>query len=269
MAGGDCMAIPHGYEGWEYDDGYMWGKVDAVSGTTRNPMDPNSYPDETRKRLFEEAEQEQQRLEHSRTHDQVWYEDGWMETQEEHEEREIHERLGDMKPGDAQNPSSCKATDRNQRVSGTDPSADPRHLRVDDISQQLGVVHAAECGHLRLALVPGLVQDRRDLGVGHEGLPAIGSPVEEHPDAVGLDGIAKDGRTLRTVLPALVGPGGREDLQELVEILDLSGCQHHVCLLGVRGAPAPPQPSVTVRLTVRMRRASHHREISSFLVVPV
>ena len=98
MAGGDCMAIPHGYEGWEYDDGYTWGKVDAVSGKTRDPMDPNSYPDETRKRIFEEAEQEQQRLEHSRTHDQVWYEDGSMETQEEHGAREIRERLEGMNP---------------------------------------------------------------------------------------------------------------------------------------------------------------------------
>ena len=39
-------------------------------------------------------------------------------------------------------------------------------------------------GRLRLALVPGLLQDRRDIGIGHETLPALLVPVECDPDGV-------------------------------------------------------------------------------------
>jgi hypothetical protein len=98
LSGGDCMAIPHGYEGWEYDDGYMWGKVDAATGTLRNPMNINDLPAETQKRMFEEAEEEQKRLEYSRSHQDVMYEDGSVMTQEEHEAKEIREHLEGMNP---------------------------------------------------------------------------------------------------------------------------------------------------------------------------
>ena len=59
----------------------------------------------------------------------------------------------------------------------------------------LGVVLAAERRRLGSTFVPGFLQDRRDLGVGDEVLPALLVPVEEHPDPVVLIGIAKDGRT--------------------------------------------------------------------------
>src|SRR4051794_4664391 len=90
-----------------------------------------------------------------------------------------------------------------------------------------GVVGAAEPGGLGAALVPGFLQDRGDVRVGDEALPAFGIPVEEHPDAVGLVGIAEDGCALGTVLPSLLGAGGREDVQEAVEVLDLRRCQDH------------------------------------------
>src|SRR5580692_7634964 len=92
----------------------------------------------------------------------------------------------------------------------------------------LGVVPAAEHGSLRLTLVPGLLHDRGDVGVGDEALPALGIPVEEHPDAVVLVRVAEDACALRPVLAALVGALRREDLLETVEILDLCGCQNHL-----------------------------------------
>src|SRR5207302_5646505 len=95
----------------------------------------------------------------------------------------------------------------------------------------LGVVPAAELRRLRLPFVPRFLQDRRDLGVGDEALPALRVPVEEHPDPVFLVGIAKDGRTLRPVLLSLLGALGREDLLEAVEVLDLRRCQDHLLLL--------------------------------------
>src|SRR5438067_1063646 len=61
----------------------------------------------------------------------------------------------------------------------------------------LGVVLAAELRHLGRALVPGFLHDRRDLGIGGEVLPTVGVPVEDHPDAVVLIGVAEDERTLR------------------------------------------------------------------------
>src|SRR6266542_5962079 len=92
----------------------------------------------------------------------------------------------------------------------------------------LGVVLAAEPRGLGAALVPGFLQDRGDVRVGDEALPTVGIPVEEHPDPVGLVGIAEDGRALATVLPALLGALGREDTQEAVEIFDLCRCQDHL-----------------------------------------
>ena len=78
----------------------------------------------------------------------------------------------------------------------------------------LGVVLAAELRRLGLSLVSGFLQDRRDLGVGDEVLPALGIPVEEHPDPVVLVGVAKDRRTLGTVLLSLLGALGREDFRK-------------------------------------------------------
>ena len=50
----------------------------------------------------------------------------------------------------------------------------------------LGVILAAELCRLGPALVPGLLNDRRDLGVGEEALEALLVPVEDHPDPVVL-----------------------------------------------------------------------------------
>ena len=50
----------------------------------------------------------------------------------------------------------------------------------------LGVVLADELRGLGSAHVPGHLQDRRDVGVGDEVLPALAVPVEEHPDPVVL-----------------------------------------------------------------------------------
>src|SRR6478735_6478520 len=103
-----------------------------------------------------------------------------------------------------------------------------------------GVVGAAEPGGLGAALVPGFLQDRRDVRVGDEALPALGVPVEEHPDAVGFIRVAEDGRSLGTVLPSLLGTRGREDVQEAVEVLDLRRCQDHALPPLVLGAPVTP-----------------------------
>src|SRR3954447_10140440 len=100
--------------------------------------------------------------------------------------------------------------------------------RREEAEGQLGVVLPAELRRLWLALVAGLLQDRRDIRVGDEVLPALGIPVEEGPDAVGLIGIAEYGRTLGPVLLSLGCALGRKDLQEAVEILDLGGCQNHL-----------------------------------------
>src|SRR5204863_1672809 len=61
--------------------------------------------------------------------------------------------------------------------------------------------------------------------------PALRIPIEEHPDAVLLGGIAKDRRALRAVLLSLLSALGREDLQETVDVLDLRRCQNHLSLL--------------------------------------
>ena len=55
---------------------------------------------------------------------------------------------------------------------------------------------SAACG---LAEVAGLLEDRRDLGVGHEVRPARLVPVEQRPDAVLLGGVAEHRRALRAV----------------------------------------------------------------------
>jgi hypothetical protein len=56
--------------------------------------------------------------------------------------------------------------------------------------------------------VAGFLNDRRDLGVGEEVLKTLLIRVKEHPDSVGLIGIAKDGRTLGPVLLSLLSALG-------------------------------------------------------------
>ena len=62
----------------------------------------------------------------------------------------------------------------------------------------------ANCAACGLLLVPGFLHDRRDLGVGHEALPALLVPVEDHPDPIVLGGVAEDERALGPVLLALL-----------------------------------------------------------------
>src|SRR3954471_21781197 len=80
-----------------------------------------------------------------------------------------------------------------------------------------------------LPLVARFLHDRRDVGIRDELLPTIGIPVEDHPDAIRLAGIAEDDRALRSVLASLVGALRREDFLEAVEILDRCRCQQHCC----------------------------------------
>src|SRR4051812_15095940 len=90
-----------------------------------------------------------------------------------------------------------------------------------------GAVFAAgRCG-LGPALVAGFLDDRRDLGIVEEALEALFIPVEEHPDPILLVGIAEDGRALGPVLLPLLGTLRREDLRELVEVLDRRCSQEH------------------------------------------
>src|SRR5439155_8922672 len=114
----------------------------------------------------------------------------------------------------------------------------------------LGAVLAAERRRLGPTLVPGFLNDRRDLGVGEEVLKALLIPVEEHPDPVVLIGIAKDGRTLGPVLLSLPSALGREDFQEAVEILDLCRCQNHL---------TPPLWEVSSRHCDIARAVAHSR----------
>src|SRR5689334_16767502 len=80
---------------------------------------------------------------------------------------------------------------------------------------------------LGLADVSGLLEDRRDLGVGDELRPSGLVPVEQRPDAVLLDGVAEHRRALRPVERALVGALRGEDLEESVHVLDRGGCEDH------------------------------------------
>src|SRR3954447_20535689 len=73
---------------------------------------------------------------------------------------------------------------------------------------RLGVVPAADLGHLRPALVPRFLHDRRNFRIRGEALPPLGVPVKDHPDAVFFIRIAEHDRTLGSVLPALLGTLG-------------------------------------------------------------
>src|SRR5690242_1907862 len=113
-----------------------------------------------------------------------------------------------------------------------------------------GVDCQRQLGGLRLALVPGRLQDRRDVRVGHEALPALRVPVEGDPHAIALGGIAEHDRALRAMLPALVGAAGGEHFQEAVEVLDLRGCEQHgygPLLGGFRTGPQAAVGTLTCR----------------------
>jgi hypothetical protein len=96
--GGDSMAVPSEYaSGWEYDDGFRWGVAEGPGGQLRqSPLDPNSLPEATRHRMFEDAAEENRRNQESREHQLVEYEDGSVMTQEEHERKEVRETLERM-----------------------------------------------------------------------------------------------------------------------------------------------------------------------------
>src|SRR5919197_1891064 len=98
----------------------------------------------------------------------------------------------------------------------------------------LRLIAAAELRHLRPALVPGLLHDRRDIRIGDEALPAVEIPVEDHPHPVSLAGVAEHERALRAVQLALLSTLGGEDTREAVEVLDRRRCQEH---------PGPPYAS--------------------------
>src|SRR4051795_791424 len=105
----------------------------------------------------------------------------------------------------------------------------------------LGVIAATALCDLRRSLVSGFLHDRRDLGVGDEALPALVVPVEEHPDAVLLVGVAEDLRALGAVRPSLVGALRREDAREPFEVLDGRCGQNHLYLQLVDGASICPR----------------------------
>src|SRR5437763_6934917 len=107
-------------------------------------------------------------------------------------------------------------------------------LIASRMTSLLRLVAAADLRHLRPALVPSLLHDRRDIRVGGEALPAVEIPVEDDPDPVGLVRVAEHERALRAVLLALLGTLGGEDTREAVEVLDRGRCQEH---------PGPPYVS--------------------------
>src|SRR5690242_10881236 len=107
-------------------------------------------------------------------------------------------------------------------------------LIASRMTSLLCLVAAAKHRHLRPALVPGLLQDRRNLGVRGKALPAVEIPIKDHPDAVRLVGVAEHERALRAVLLALLSTPGGEDIGEAVEVLDRGRCQEH---------PGPPYVS--------------------------
>src|SRR5271168_156935 len=68
--------------------------------------------------------------------------------------------------------------------------------------------------------MPGLLEDRRDIGVGDELRPPVLVPVEQRPDSVVLGGIAEHRRTLRAVEGTLLRALRAEHIQESVNVLD-------------------------------------------------
>src|SRR5690349_4113012 len=112
------------------------------------------------------------------------------------------------------------------RACGAAPGSGRRPAR-----RQSRLAGADELRGLRLALVPGCGQNRGNVRVGDEALPALRVPVEARPDPVALGRVAEDDRSLRAVLLALLGSTRREDLHEAVDVLHLCRCEQHLVLL--------------------------------------
>src|SRR4051794_11208406 len=90
-------------------------------------------------------------------------------------------------------------------------------------------VRAEQRCALGLAAVTGGLEDRRDLGVRHEGLAALFIPVEQGPDPVVLGRVAHYGRPLGAGNGSRVGARGAEHLQEAVNAFDSRrGQKHHI-----------------------------------------
>src|SRR5947209_20171733 len=87
-------------------------------------------------------------------------------------------------------------------------------LIASRMTSLLRLVLPADFRHLRPALVPGLLHDRRDIRIGGEAPPAVEIPVEDHPDPISLVGVAEHERALRAVLLTLLSTFGREDTRE-------------------------------------------------------
>src|SRR3954452_24421057 len=92
------------------------------------------------------------------------------------------------------------------------------------------LVRAEEQGRLGLADVAGFLEDRRDVGVGHELAPPGLVPLEQRPDVVLLGRVAEHRRPLRAVQRPLLGALRAEHVQEPLDVLDLRRCQDHGCL---------------------------------------
>src|SRR3954447_22147965 len=106
-------------------------------------------------------------------------------------------------------------------------------------------VGADEVRGLQLVEVSGFLDDRQDLGVGDEVRPAGLVPVEEHPDPLGIGRGTGDSGRLGSVLGALLSALRREHVQEVVDVLDLCGCEDHDSFSFVRGGACPPGGSPT------------------------
>src|SRR5882672_9011078 len=101
-----------------------------------------------------------------------------------------------------------------------------------------GVDAADEFRGLQLPFHPGCRQDRANVRIGHETLPARLVPVEDPPDPVAVERVAEDERSLRAMLLALLRCSSREDLDEAVDVLDLCRCEQHLVLLFCCGQAA-------------------------------
>lgn len=133
--------------------------------------------------------------------------------------------------------------------SGTDEGAGPPPwpdgFETSDLDLGLGVVLPDELHHRRHTLQAALLKDRRNLGVGDEALPTLLTPVEDHPDAVVLGGIARDVRALGPVLPSLLSAlGGKGVLKrskssifDVARIMSLLLCGSRRALITEYRAP--------------------------------
>src|SRR3954469_20984814 len=126
--------------------------------------------------------------------------------------------------------------DRAPVWSVTTPTRAERLMVVIVVSRPVGAEQQCCFG---LAEMSGFLEDRRDLGVGHELRPPCFVPVEERPDAVLFGGIAEHRRTLRAVQGPLLSALLAEHIQESVDVLDGRCGQDHDCSPHERFAHRP------------------------------